>query len=123
MTDELSLKEFGKLICDIEKGRKGVSRKKAEEIALAIGVPPVLLVRLALEGHKAAGAQIHGREQARGLGSPSIRGLRDPLRSSHGHLDRQYNAKNTLIARLKAECSLLNERGDKSGILNRLREC
>jgi hypothetical protein len=42
MTDELSLKEFGKLIgvsvanlCDIEKGRKGVSPKKAEQIGLS----------------------------------------------------------------------------------------
>jgi hypothetical protein len=40
MTDELSLKEFGKLIgvsvanlCDIEKGRKGVSPKKAPNAA------------------------------------------------------------------------------------------
>jgi transcriptional regulator with XRE-family HTH domain len=63
MTDELSLKEFGKRIgvsvanlCDIEKGRKGVSPKKAEQIALAIGVPPALLIRLALEESlKAAG--------------------------------------------------------------------
>jgi len=63
MTDELSLKEFGKLLgvsvanlCDIEKGRKGVSPKKAEQIALAIGVPPALLIRLALEESlKAAG--------------------------------------------------------------------
>jgi transcriptional regulator with XRE-family HTH domain len=63
MTDELSLKEFGKLIgvsvanlCDIEKGRKGVSPKKAEQIAVAIGVPPALLIRLALEESlKAAG--------------------------------------------------------------------
>jgi len=43
-------------LCDIEKGRKGVSPKKAEQIALAIGVPPALLVRLALEESlKAAG--------------------------------------------------------------------
>ena len=63
MTAELSLKEFGKLIgvsvanlCDIEKGRKGVSPKKAEQIAVAIGVPPALLIRLALEESlKAAG--------------------------------------------------------------------
>ena len=63
MTDELSLKEFGKLLgvsvanlCDIEKGRKGVSPKKAEQIAVAIGVPPALLIRLALEESlKAAG--------------------------------------------------------------------
>jgi len=63
MTGELSLKEFGKLIgvsvanlCDIEKGRKGVSPKKAEQIASALGVPPALLVRLSLEKSlKAAG--------------------------------------------------------------------
>jgi len=63
ITGELSLKEFGKLIgvsvanlCDIEKGRKGVSPKKAEQIAVAIGVPPALLIRLALEESlKAAG--------------------------------------------------------------------
>ena len=63
ITGELSLKEFGKLIgvsvanlCDIEKGRKGVSPKKAEQIAVAIGVPPALLIRLAIEESlKAAG--------------------------------------------------------------------
>lgn len=62
-TEELSLKEFGKLtgmsvsnLCDIEKGRKGVSPEKAEAIAKAIGVPPALLVRLCLEENlRAAG--------------------------------------------------------------------
>jgi len=55
-TEALSLKEFGKRIglsvanlCDIEKGRKGVSPKKAEQIAKALGLPPALLVRLSLE--------------------------------------------------------------------------
>ena len=63
VTEELSLKEFGKQIgisaaniCDIEKGRKGVSPEKAEQIAKAIGVPPALLVRLSIEeGLRAAG--------------------------------------------------------------------
>jgi len=42
----MSLADFGKLVgmsvanlCDIEKGRKGVSPEKAEQIAKAIGVP------------------------------------------------------------------------------------
>src|SRR5688572_4368300 len=52
-SEEMSLKDFGKRVgmsvanlCDIEKGRKGVSPEKAEQIAKAIGVPPALLVRL-----------------------------------------------------------------------------
>src|SRR5688572_19522222 len=56
VSEEASLKDFGKLIgmsvanlCDIEKGRKGVSPEKAEQIAKAIGVPPALLVRLSIE--------------------------------------------------------------------------
>lgn len=56
MSEELSLKEFGKMVklsvanlCDIEKGRKGVSPEKAEQIARLIGVPPALLVRLSIE--------------------------------------------------------------------------
>jgi hypothetical protein len=36
-------------LCDIEKGRKGVSPEKAEQIAKAIGVPPALLIRLSIE--------------------------------------------------------------------------
>ena len=55
-TEELSLKDFGKKLglsvanlCDIEKGRKGVSPEKAQQIARAIGVPPALLVRLSIE--------------------------------------------------------------------------
>lgn len=62
-TEEMTLKAFGKLIglsvanlCDIEKGRKGVSPEKAEQIAKALGVPPELLIRLAIEeGLHAAG--------------------------------------------------------------------
>ena len=43
-------------LCDVEKGRKAVSPEKAEAIALAIGIPPALLVRLSLvDGLKAAG--------------------------------------------------------------------
>ncbi len=55
-SEELSLKDFGKRIglsianlCDIEKGRKGVSPEKAEQIAKVIGVPPALLIRLSIE--------------------------------------------------------------------------
>ena len=55
-SEELSLREFGKRLgisvanlCDIEKGRKGVSPEKAEQIAKAVGVPPALLVRLSIE--------------------------------------------------------------------------
>ena len=56
VSEEMSLKDFGKRIgisvanlCDIEKGRKGVSPEKAEQIAQAIGVPGALLVRLSIE--------------------------------------------------------------------------
>lgn len=56
VSEEMSLKDFGKRIgmsvanlCDIEKGRKGVSPGKAEQIAEAIGVPSALLVRLSIE--------------------------------------------------------------------------
>jgi transcriptional regulator with XRE-family HTH domain len=55
-TEELTLKEFGKLLgisisnlCDIEKGRKGVSPEKADKIAKALDVPPPLLIRLSIE--------------------------------------------------------------------------
>ena len=54
--EEMTLRELGKLIglsaanlCDIEKGRKGISPEKAEQISNAIGVPPTLLVRLSIE--------------------------------------------------------------------------
>ncbi len=54
--EEMSLKDFGNRIgmsvanlCDVEKGRKGVSPEKAAAIAFAIDVPPELLIRLALE--------------------------------------------------------------------------
>jgi len=56
VSEEMSLKEFGKLVglsipnlCDIEKSRKGVSAEKAQQIAKAMGVPPALLIRLAIE--------------------------------------------------------------------------
>jgi transcriptional regulator with XRE-family HTH domain len=56
LSEEMSLKDFGKLLglsvsnlCDIEKGRKGVSPEKAEQIAKALKVPPALLVRLSIE--------------------------------------------------------------------------
>ena len=56
VSEEISLAEFGKLVgmsvanlCDIEKGRKGVSPEKAEQIAKAIGVPAELLIRLSIE--------------------------------------------------------------------------
>jgi antitoxin HigA-1 len=55
-TEEMTPMQFGKLtglsianLCDIEKGRKGVSPEKAEQIAKAIGVPPAFLVRLSIE--------------------------------------------------------------------------
>ena len=55
-TQEMSLKDFGKKIglsianlCDIEKGRKGVSPEKAEQIAKSLRVPPALLVRMSIE--------------------------------------------------------------------------
>ena len=56
VSEEMSLAEFGKLVgmsvanlCDIEKGRKGVSPERAEQIARAIGVPRALLIRLSIE--------------------------------------------------------------------------
>jgi transcriptional regulator with XRE-family HTH domain len=56
VSEELCLADFGKVIgmsvanlCDIEKGRKGVSPGKAERIAKAIGVPCALLIRLSIE--------------------------------------------------------------------------
>jgi len=63
VTEELSLKEFGKKLglsvanlCDIEKGRTGVSPEKASQISKAIGVPEALLVRLSIEeGLRAVG--------------------------------------------------------------------
>src|SRR5579859_4012195 len=66
-SEELSLKEFGKRIglsvanlCDVEKGRKGVSPRKAQRIAKAIGVPPALLIRLSIEESlQAAGLKYH----------------------------------------------------------------
>ena len=56
VSEEMSLADFGRLVgmsvanlCDIEKGRKGVSPEKAEQVAKAIGVPRPLLIRLSIE--------------------------------------------------------------------------
>ena len=56
MSEELSQAEFAKKIgmsaanlCDIEKGRKGVSIDKACEIAEAIGYSSTVLVKLVLQ--------------------------------------------------------------------------
>jgi hypothetical protein len=51
----LSIRQSVANLCDIEKGRKGVSPGKAEQIAQAIGVPPALLVRLSIEASLRAG--------------------------------------------------------------------
>lgn len=55
MSEELSQKDFAKKLkmspanlCDIEKGRKGVSPEKAEEIAHLLGYSSTVLVRMAL---------------------------------------------------------------------------
>lgn len=69
----MSLKDFGKRVrrsvanlCDIEKGRKGVSPEKAEQIAKAIGVPPALLVRLAIEESLRGAGRVQHRGHACG---------------------------------------------------------
>jgi len=56
MSDGISQREFAEKIgissanlCDIEKGRKGVSIYKATEIAKKIGYSPTVLVQLALQ--------------------------------------------------------------------------
>lgn len=56
LSEELSQKEFAQQIkmlpanlCDIEKGRKGVSPEKAEEIAKILGYSKAVLVKMALE--------------------------------------------------------------------------
>jgi len=56
LSEELSQKEFAKKlglspanVCDIEKGRKGVSPERAAEIAKILGYSPTVLVRLAIE--------------------------------------------------------------------------
>ena len=61
LSEGLSQRAFAKKIrvsaenlCDIEKGRKGVSPEKAHEIAKAIGYSPAVLVRMALEEQLAA---------------------------------------------------------------------
>jgi transcriptional regulator with XRE-family HTH domain len=55
LSEELSQRQFAKRLkispanlCDLEKGRKGVSPEKAEEIAHILGYSPTVLVRLAL---------------------------------------------------------------------------
>jgi transcriptional regulator with XRE-family HTH domain len=55
-SEELSQKEFAKKlglspanVCDIEKGRKGVSPERAAGIAKILGYSPTVLVRLAIE--------------------------------------------------------------------------
>ena len=61
LSDELSQRDFAKKLkisaanlCDIEKGRKGVSPEKADEIARILGYSQTVLVRLALEEQLAA---------------------------------------------------------------------
>ena len=56
LCEELNQKEFAKKLgissanlCDIEKGRKGVSIYKAAEIGQILGYPPTVLVQLALQ--------------------------------------------------------------------------
>lgn len=56
LSEDLSQREFARKLkmspanlCDLEKGRKGVSPEKAEEIAGILGYSKPVLVRLALE--------------------------------------------------------------------------
>ena len=56
LSEEISAKDFAKKLkmspanlCDIEKGRKGVSPEKAEEIARILGYSKTVLIRLALQ--------------------------------------------------------------------------
>ncbi len=56
LSEELSQKEFAKKLgisaanlCDIEKGRKGVSIIRATQIAKKIGYAPAVLVELAIQ--------------------------------------------------------------------------
>jgi len=56
LCEEMSQREFAKLLkmlpanlCDIEKGRKGVSPEKAEQIAKILGYSETVLVKLALQ--------------------------------------------------------------------------
>jgi transcriptional regulator with XRE-family HTH domain len=67
LCEEMSQTEFAKLIkmspanlCDIEKGRKGVSPEKAEEIAKILGYSKTVLVKIALEEQlRSAGLRYH----------------------------------------------------------------
>ena len=56
LCDELSQKQFARKLkmspanlCDIEKGRKGLSLEKVYEVAEVIGYPPDVLLKIALE--------------------------------------------------------------------------
>ena len=56
LCEDMSQKEFARLIglsaanlCDLEKGRKGISPERAYAIAKRIGYSPSVLVSLALE--------------------------------------------------------------------------
>ncbi len=56
LSEKLSQKEFAQKLkmsaanlCDIEKGRKGVSPEKAEDIAKYLGYSKAVLVKLALQ--------------------------------------------------------------------------
>ena len=56
LSEDLSQKDFARKIkisaanlCDIEKGRKGVSPEKAEEIAIILGYSRTVLVKLAIQ--------------------------------------------------------------------------
>lgn len=56
LCEEITQRAFAKTLgispanlCDIERGRKGVSLTKATEFAKRIGVSPVLLIHLAIQ--------------------------------------------------------------------------
>jgi transcriptional regulator with XRE-family HTH domain len=56
LSEGMSQKEFaGKIgisaanLCDIEKGRKGISSERAYYIGIKIGYPPEVLVRIAIQ--------------------------------------------------------------------------
>lgn len=56
LSEEMSQREFAKLLkmlpanlCDIEKGRKGVSPEKAARIAKILGYSETVLVKIALQ--------------------------------------------------------------------------
>lgn len=56
LSEELSQKDFAEKLkispanlCDIEKGRKGVSPEKAAEIAKILGYPPSVLIKISIQ--------------------------------------------------------------------------